>query len=91
MPTTKISIAIDMRQLRRARLASKRQGISLSAFIGRAVELQLENHGRIAAARALHASWGPSSLPTAADRDAFLAAMARPPRARRTRSSRLAA
>jgi hypothetical protein len=90
VPTTKISIAIDMKQLRRARLASKRQGVSLSAFIGRALERQLEDQGRIAASRVLHASWGPGSLPTAADRDAFLAAMARP-RARRTRSSRLAA
>jgi hypothetical protein len=86
MPTTKISIAIDKQQLSLARSAAKAEGLSLSAYIGRGLGKQLEDQRRIDAARKLHASWDASSIPTAADRDAFLARMARP-RARRTRAA----
>lgn len=86
MRTTKISIAIDKRQLRLARAAAKTEGISLSAYIARALGNQLEDQRRIDAARELHASWGASAIPTAADRDAFLARMSRP-RARRSKAA----
>jgi hypothetical protein len=84
--TTKISIAIDKQQLKRARSAAKAEGLSLSAYIARALGNQLEDQRRLDAARELHASWGVSAVPTAADRDAFLARMARP-RARRSKAA----
>ncbi|HEX2687893.1 MAG TPA: hypothetical protein VHN14_14800 [Kofleriaceae bacterium] len=86
MPTTKISIAIDQQQLGLARAAAKTEGLSLSAYIARALGKQLEDQRRIDAARELHASWGAGTIPTAADRDAFLARMSRP-RARRSRAA----
>ena len=86
MRTTKISIAIDKQQLSLARAAAKREGLSLSAYLARALGKQLEDQRRIDAARELHASWGDDALPTAEDRDAFLARMARP-RARRSRAA----
>lgn len=86
MRTTKISIAIDKQQLSRARSIAKAEGISLSAYIARALGNLLEDQGRIDAARALHASWGLSATPTDADRQAFLARMARP-RARRAKAA----
>jgi hypothetical protein len=84
--TTKISIAIDKQQLRLARSAANTERLSLSAYIARALGNQLEDQRRIDAARELHASWGASAIPTAADRDAFLARMSRP-RARRSRAA----
>jgi hypothetical protein len=86
VPTTKISIAIDQQQLGLARAAAKTEGLSLSAYIARALGKQLEDQRRIDAARELHASWGAGTIPTAADRDAFLARMSRP-RARRSRAA----
>jgi len=83
MPTTKISIAIDPQQLGLARSAAKAEGLSLSAYIARALGKQLEDQVRIDAARELHAGWHASTIPTAADRDAFLARMSRP-RSRRS-------
>jgi hypothetical protein len=87
VPTTRIRIAISQQQLKRAQSAAKAEGLSLSAYIARALGNQLEDQRRIDAARALHERWGASSLPTAADREAFLARMARP-RARRTKAAR---
>lgn len=87
MPTTRIRIALDPRQLKRARSAASAEGLSLSAYIARALGKQLDNQRRIRAARALHTSWGDSGIPTAADRDAFLARMARP-RNRRAKAAR---
>ncbi len=84
--TTKISIAIDKQQLRLARSAAKTEGLSLSAYIARALGNQLEDQRRIDAARELHASWGASAVPTATDREAFLARMSRP-RAHRSRAA----
>lgn len=86
MPTAKISIAIDKQQLSLARAAAKTEGLSLSAYIARALGKQLEDQRRIDAARELHASWDAGTIPTAADRDAFLARMSRP-RARRSRAA----
>ena len=66
--TTKISIAIDIEQLKRARMAAESEGLSLSAYISRALGSQLEDQARLDAARELHAHWGPSSIPTPEDR-----------------------
>jgi hypothetical protein len=76
--TAKVSIAIDKQQLKRARSAAKAEGLSLSAYIARALGAQLADQRRIDAARALHARWRDSGVPTAADEEAFLARMARP-------------
>jgi hypothetical protein len=78
MRTTKVSIAVDKQKLRLARAAAKSEGLSLSAFIGRALDLQLEEHGRVVAARELWADWGPESAPTDSDREALRRHMARP-------------
>jgi hypothetical protein len=83
---TKISIAIDKEQLRLARAAAKTEGLSLSAYIGRALGNQLEDQRRIDAARELHASWGAGTIPTTTERAAFLARMSRP-RGRRARAA----
>jgi len=75
--STKISIAINEDQLLRARQAAESEGMSLSAYIGRALGKQIEDQKRLDAARALHAIWGPDSLPSADDRREFIARMAR--------------
>jgi len=84
--TTKISIAIGKQQLGLARTAAKAEGLSLSAYISRALDKQLEDQRRIDAARQLHATWDAGALPTAADREAFLSRMVRP-RQRRSRAA----
>jgi len=56
--TTKISIAIDKEQLRRARAVAQAEGVSLSAYLGRALGNLLEEQLRIEAARSLHTSCG---------------------------------
>jgi hypothetical protein len=83
MRTTKISIAIDKERLRLARRAAASEGISLSAYVGRALAKQLEAQERIEAARELHRSWGPDTAPTAADWQDFRRAMARPRKRRK--------
>jgi hypothetical protein len=80
--TTKISIAVDKKKLRMARAAAKAAGLSLSAFLSRGLDLQLEAHDRLQAARELAASWGVDSVPTVDERAAFRRAMSRPRRHR---------
>lgn len=82
MRTTKISIAIDKAQLRRARRAAASEGLSLSAYIANGLGKQLEDQSRIDAARALYKTWGVESVPTAAEREAFIARMSRRPKPR---------
>jgi hypothetical protein len=77
VPTTKISIAIDEVQLRLARKAAKAEGLSLSGYIARALGNQLEDQQRLDAARRLHKEWGPESLPTPREREAFRARLGR--------------
>ena len=86
MSTTKISISLDKEQLRRARAASASEGLSLSAYVARALGTQLEDQRRLDASRVLHASWGPETVPTPKEREEFLAKMSR----RRNRRSRAA-
>ena len=54
----------------------------LAALIDDLRHGQLEDRRPVDAARALHDNWGADSLPTAADREAFLASMSRPGRLR---------
>ena len=82
--TTKISIAIDKEQLRRARAVAQAEGVSLSAYLGRALGNLLEEQLRIEAARDLHTSWDARSIPTRRERDEFLSKM-EPPRKRRSK------
>src|SRR5262245_16948191 len=83
MRTTKISIAIDREKLRLARDAARSERMSLSAYIARAVGKQLEDQARLDAARELHRSWGPETIPTSRERDEFLTRMSRPRKRRR--------
>jgi hypothetical protein len=83
MRTTKISIAIDKERLRLARRAAASEGLSLSAYIGRALARQLEAQERIEAARELYRSWGPDTVPSAADWMEFRRVMARPRKRRK--------
>jgi hypothetical protein len=83
MRTTKISIAIDKENLRLARRAATSEHISLSAYIGRALERQLAQQQRTEAAREIHRGWGPETVPTAADWEEFRRAMSRPRKRRR--------
>lgn len=83
MRTTKISIAIDKQLLRLARRAAASEETSLSAYIGRALGRQLEAQERTEAAHKLYRSWGPETMPTAADWEDFRRAMARPRKRRR--------
>ena len=77
MPTTKISIAIDEGQLRLARKGAKSEGLSLSGYIARALGNHLEDQERVDAARKLYKQWGPESVPTPRDREAFRTKMSR--------------
>jgi hypothetical protein len=86
MRTTKISISIDKKQLRQVRAAAKSEGLSVSAFIARALDGKLEEHDRLQAARELWAEWGPKSVPTEQERQEFRRLMARP-RKRRSRAA----
>jgi hypothetical protein len=83
MRTTKISIAIDREKLRLARGAARSERMSLSAYIARALSKQLEDQGRLDAARELQRSWGSETIPTPGERDEFLARMSRPRKRRR--------
>ena len=86
MRTTKVSIAVDKKKLRLARAAAKSEGSSLSAFFVRGLDLQLDEHDRLRAARELWASWGPDSIPSEKDREEFRRHMTRP-RKRRARAA----
>jgi uncharacterized protein (DUF1778 family) len=84
MSATKISISVNTEQLRRARRAAKAEGLSLSGFIARALEKQLEEHRILEAARELWSGWGPESVPSPKERADILAKIARPRTKRRS-------
>ena len=73
MATAKISIAIGRDELRLARRQAAREGMSLSAFISRAVHAHLEECDRQAAAKQYLASYAPHELPTKARQKRLLA------------------
>jgi len=69
MPLTqKISVAIGRDELRLAKTAAHEEGLSLSAFVTRAVRERLEERRRLEAARAVLATFTPEDFPTDQER-----------------------
>ena len=62
--TQKISVAMGRDELRLARSAADEEGLSLSAFVTRAVRERLEERRRMEAAREVLATFSPEDLPT---------------------------
>jgi hypothetical protein len=62
--TQKISVAIGRDELRVAKIAARDEGVSLSAYITRAVQRQLQERQRLEAAREFLATFAPEELPT---------------------------
>ena len=73
MPATqKISVAMGRDELRVAKIAAHEEGVSLSAYITRAVQQRLEERRRQEAARAFLATFGPDELPTPEEEHALI-------------------
>jgi hypothetical protein len=69
MPLTqKISVAIGLEELRLAKTAAHEEGLSLSAFVTRAVRDRLEERRRLEAARAVLATFTAEDYPTDEER-----------------------
>jgi hypothetical protein len=62
--TQKISVAMGRNELRLAKTAADEEGLSLSAFVTRAVRERLEERRRMEAAREVLATFSPEDLPT---------------------------
>jgi hypothetical protein len=62
--TQKISVAMGRSELRLAKTAADEEGLSLSAFVTRAVRERLEERRRMEAAREVLATFSPEDLPT---------------------------
>jgi hypothetical protein len=85
--TQKISVAMGRDELRLAKTAADEEGVSLSAFVTRAVRERLEERRRLEAARELLASFTPDELPSLEEEQQLLAVWTRP-RAVKTRNGR---
>ena len=88
--TQKISVAMGRDELRLARAAARKTGISLSAYVTAAVRERLAEQRRAEAARELIASFTEAELPTPDEQQRLVALWTRPPltkafRNRRTR------
>ncbi len=69
MPLTeKISVAIGRDELRLAKTAAQEEGLSLSAFVTRAVRDRLEERRRLEAARAVLATFTAEDFPSDEER-----------------------
>ena len=62
--TQKISVAMGQDELRLARTVAEEEGLSLSAYVTRAVRERLEERQRLEAAREFLATFAPDELPT---------------------------
>jgi hypothetical protein len=71
--TQKISVAMGRNELRLAKTAAEAEGVSLSAFVTRAVRDRLEERERIEAQREILASFLPEEIPTADEQRALVA------------------
>ncbi len=71
--TEKISVALGRDELRGARSAARRDGVSLSAFVTGAVRARIEERQRMAAARRVLATFELEDLPTPEEQHALLA------------------
>ena len=92
--TQKISVAMGLSELRLARTAAEDEGVSLSAFVTRAVRDRLEERERLEAEREVLAGFLPHEVPTAEEQRALVAFWNRQgpapalPRTRRSRRQR---
>ena len=89
--TEKISVALGRGELRLAKIAAEQDGVSLSAFVTRAVRARIEERQRLEAARQVLATFDPEDFPTADEQRELLALWASPRMAstrRRPRSRR---
>ena len=88
--TQKISVAMGKDELRLAKTAAKQEGVSLSAYVTRAVRERLEERRRLEAAREFLATFAPDELPTAEEQRQLLELWMRPRgiRSKRGRSAR---
>jgi hypothetical protein len=86
--TEKVSVALGREELRLARQAAARDGVSLSAFLTVAVRARLAERRRLEAARAVLAGFAADDWPSAEEEAALLAAWSRSPRGPGSRSRR---
>ena len=71
--TQKISVAMGRAELRLAKTAAEEEGISLSAYVTRAVRQRLDERERLEAARAIIATYAPEELATPQEQKQLLA------------------
>jgi hypothetical protein len=71
--TQKISVAMGRTELRLAKTAAEDEGISLSAYVTRAVRDRLEERERQEARREILATFLPHEIPTADEQRALVA------------------
>jgi hypothetical protein len=76
--TEKVSVAMGLEELRLARRAATEEGVSLSAYVTRAVRQRLEERRRVEAARALLATFSPEDFPTPGEQGALVELWTRP-------------
>jgi hypothetical protein len=76
--TQKISVAMGRDELRLAKTAAEEEGVSLSAYVTRAVRERLEERQRQAAAREFLATFAPDELPTPDEQRELLELWTRP-------------
>jgi hypothetical protein len=62
--TQKISVAMGRDELRLAKTAAHEEGVSLSAYVTRAVRERLQERRRLEAAQQFLATFAPDELPT---------------------------
>lgn len=70
--TQKVSVAIGRTELRLAKTAANEEGVSLSAYVTRAVRERLEERLRSEAAREFLATFAPDEIPTAEEERALV-------------------
>ena len=71
--TAKISVAMGREELRLAKTAANAEGISLSAYVTRAVRDRLAEQRRLAAARAVMSTFGVGDFPSADEQEEIVA------------------
>jgi hypothetical protein len=71
--TAKISVALGRDELRLARTAAERDGVSLSAFVTGAVRARIDERRRLEAARQVLATFDREDFPTADEQRELLA------------------
>jgi hypothetical protein len=77
--TQKISVAMGRDELRLAKSAADAEGVSLSAYITRAVRQRLEERQRLEAAREVLATFAPAEFATPEEQRELLALWSRAP------------